>query len=264
MYTPFDFSEAVGHRRDYIDERLREGSPVVGLATSAGLLIVTVRRSQRKVYEIYDRHMFSAIGNQSDIEAIRLASINMAHQEGFERSPDDVSMHRLVGFTLSPAIKKGFGDPMVVPFVLKALFAEASTGTGTDCFYVLNYDGEFRRSENAAVAAGTSSAEDKMLARLGDLERMPTLPLEDALTLALRAWCAGAREALQQSAIGRRDDDDISPLKTVDGDEADRVFLRDELKDAVIEAGLLERKPGRDVRFRLLTKAEIEAAAANI
>ena len=264
MYTPFDFSEAVGHRRDYIDERLREGSPVVGLATSVGLLIVTVRRSQRKVYEIYDRHMFSAIGNQSDIEAIRLASINMAHQEGFERSPDDVSMHRLVGFTLSPAIKKGFGDQMVVPFVLKALFAEASTGTGTDCFYVLNYDGEFRRSENAAVAAGTASAEDKMLQRLGNLDESPSPGLDEALTLALRAWCAGAREALKQTAIGRRDEEELSPLKSVEGDEADRVFLKEELKDAAIEAGLLERKPGRGVRFRLLTKAEIDSAVAKI
>ncbi len=257
MYTPFDFSEAVGHRRDYIDERLREGSPVVGIATASGLMLVTIRRSQRKVFEIYDRHMFSAIGNQSDIEAIRLASINMAHQEGFERSPDDVTMHRLVGFTLSPAIKKGFGDQMVVPFVLKALFAEAGTGTGADGFYVLNYDGEFRRSERAAVVAGSAAAEDKMLERLGDLEALGSLPVPQALDLALRAWCAGARVALQQSVIGRRDDDDISPLKAVEGEEADKAFLHDELKDASVEAALLERKSAKDVRFRLLTADEV-------
>src|SRR5579862_2621704 len=171
MYTPFDFSEAVGHRKDYIEDRLREGSPVVGLAYSGGLLLLTVRRSQRKIYEIYDRHMFSAIGNQSDIESVRLASINLAHQEGFERSPDDVSMHRLVGFSLSPALKKGFGDQLVVPFVLKSLFAELGRTPPGDVFYVLNYDGEFRRSTNAAVIAGSQHAEDKMLELLGEPSR---------------------------------------------------------------------------------------------
>src|SRR5579871_4095405 len=142
MYTPFDFNEAVGHRKDYIEDRLREGSPVVGLAYNGGLLLLTVRRSQRKIYEIYDRHMFSAIGNQSDIENVRLASINLAHQEGFERSPDDVSMQRLVGFSLSPAIKKGFGDQLVVPFVIRAIFLFFKQKTAYEIFYVLNFDGE--------------------------------------------------------------------------------------------------------------------------
>src|ERR1044071_3451923 len=105
MYSPFDINEAVAHRKEFVEEGLRGGSPVVGMSYNGGLLLLTVRRTQRKVYEIYDRQMFSAIGNQSDIENVRLASINMAHQEGFERSPDDVSTQRLVGFSLSPALK---------------------------------------------------------------------------------------------------------------------------------------------------------------
>jgi len=46
MYTPFDFNEAVGHRKDYIEDRLREGSPVVGLAYDGGgrLLIADAAR----------------------------------------------------------------------------------------------------------------------------------------------------------------------------------------------------------------------------
>src|SRR5436190_8565259 len=169
MFTPYDYNEAIGHRKDAIEERLREGSPVVGLAYEAGLLLLTVRRSQRKVYEIYDRQMFSAIGMQSDIENIRLAVIQQAHQEGFERSPDDVSLQRLVGFYLSPALKKAFGDQWSgVPFVIRALFGEVARGRSGDIFYTLNYDGEFRQSSGAAVIAGTQAAEDRMLERIGD------------------------------------------------------------------------------------------------
>ena len=39
MYTPYDYNEALGHRRDSIDERLREGSPVVGLGVAVNELL---------------------------------------------------------------------------------------------------------------------------------------------------------------------------------------------------------------------------------
>src|SRR5579871_2174272 len=257
MYTPFDFNEAVGHRKDYIEDRLREGSPVVGLAYNGGLLLLTVRRSQRKVYEIYDRQMFSAIGNQSDIENVRLASINMAHQEGFDRSPDDVSTQRLVGFSLSPALKKGFGDQLVVPFVIKALFAELGRTAAGDCFYILNYDGEFRRSTGAAVVAGTQMAEDRMLERIGDPD--PDWSRESALQKALSAWSVGAREALKRQLAGKNDEEDeFNPLRDIDEAEADFVFLREELKSGTVEVGVLERRGTRDSRFRLLASEDLE------
>src|SRR5882724_1540951 len=196
MFTPYDYNEAIGHRKDFLEERLKEGSPVVGLAYEGGLLLLTVRRTQRKVYEIYDRQMFSAIGMQADIENIRVASIQLAHQEGFERSPDDVSLQRLIGFSLSPALKKAFGDQWSgVPFVIRALFAEVGRLPGQDVFYTLNYDGEFRQTGDAAVIAGSQSAEDRMLERIG--EPTATRTREEALQKALSAWSVGAREALR-------------------------------------------------------------------
>jgi proteasome alpha subunit len=52
MYTPFDFTELISHKKDYCEDRLREGSPVVGVAYQGGSLLLTVRRSQRKVFEV--------------------------------------------------------------------------------------------------------------------------------------------------------------------------------------------------------------------
>ncbi len=262
MYSPFDFNEAIGHKKEYIEDNLREGSPVVGLAYQGGLLLLTLRRTQRKIYEIYDRQMFSAIGKQADIENIRLSSIQYTHQEGFERSPDVVSIQRLAGFYLSPALKKAFGDAWTSPFIIKALFAEAGRTADSDVFFTMNYDGEFRQYPHAAVIAGTQSAEDRMLERLG--ESTERLPREDAIQLALATWTLGARKALERR-IGNREDEDeeYNPLKTIDEADADRVFLRDELKTAELEIALLERRNGgREARFRLLNAKELEPVLA--
>lgn len=259
MFTPFDFNEAVGHRKDYIEEGLREGSPVVGLNYEDGVLLLTLRRTQRKVYELYDRQMFSAIGKQSDIETVRKEMIQIAHQEGFERSPDDVSVQRLVGFALSPALKKAFGDQFgTMPFVIRALFAEIGRTPSADVFVTLNYDGEFRQQNGAAVIAGTQQAEDRMLERLG--EPSPDWSREEALRRALAAWTVGAREGLRRRVGGVKDDeDDRNPLRDIDEADADAVFLRDELKTGSVEAGVLERRTHRESRFRLLTSTELES-----
>lgn len=256
MFTPYDYNEAIGHRKDGIEERLREGSPVVGLAYEGGLLLLTVRRTQRKIYEIYDRQMFSAIGMQADVENIRLAVIQQAHQEGFERSPDDVSLQRLVGFYLSPALKKAFGDQWSgVPFVIRALFGEVARGKTGDVFYTLNYDGEFRQSAGAAVIAGSQAAEDRMLEKIGDPTAVRTR--DEALNTALLAWSVGAREALKPRNKNRRDEEDeLNPLRDLDEAEADGVFLRDELKTGSVEAAVLERRGARESRFRLLGAAD--------
>lgn len=259
MYTPFDINEAIGHRKDYVEERLRSGSPIVGLRYAEGLLLLTVRRTQRKIFEVYDRQMFSGIGKQSDIENVRLASIQNMHQEGFERSPDDVSVQRLVGFALSPSLKKAFGDPMYEPIVIRALFAELGRTSAGDSFFSLNYDGEFQALKDVGVVAGTQTAEDAMLERLSDLNA--SISREEALQRALSAWAIGAREALRRQLGGVKEEEDegINPLRELDGVEADQVFLRDELKNGTVEVGLLERRTNREGRFRLLPPADIEA-----
>ena len=260
MYTPFDFNEAIGHRKEYIEERLREGSPVVGLAYDGGMMLLTVRRTQRKIYEIYDRQMFSAIGNQSDIEQVRLAAIQRAHKEGFDRSPDDVTLHRLVGFELSPAIKRAFGDQLTSPFVIKSLFAEIGAPGREDVFLVLNFDGEFRQLAGAAAIAGTQVAEDRMMERIG--EPSPARSRDAAMRLALSAWIVGAREALRPRG-GHKDEDDLDMLLSSDSAVDESAFLRDELKTASVEVGVLERPGGRESRFRLLAPAELDPMLAD-
>src|SRR5688500_6656347 len=115
MYSPYDFNQSIAHRPEYVEERLKSGAPVVGISFGGGALLFTVKRTQRKVFEIYDQLMFSAIGAQADVEAMRLAAIDFAHQQGFSRSPDDVSSQRLAGVAIAPTIKLTFSDPMTSP-----------------------------------------------------------------------------------------------------------------------------------------------------
>ncbi len=244
MLTPYDFQENIQQRAQYIRNRLQAGSPVIGISYDNGILLLTTRRRGRKVFEIYDRLMFSAMGNQADVESLRLAAIDFAHQEGFVRSPDDVTVQRVVGFALSPALKKAFGDPLTTPFVVRALFAELHATPDSDLFYILNYDGEFMPSERFAAIAGTSHAEELTNNYLREsLASTPTF--EKVIPIALMAWGIAKEAASQEEA------EQI-------GESQARDRLREELQDAQLEVGILERQTLRENRFRIVPAEQLQ------
>ncbi len=255
-FTPFDFNEAIVQRRDHALEGLRLGSPVVGLSLRRGVLLVTVRRSQRKIYEIYDRLMYSAIGNQSDIEAVRLGAVDLAAREGFERSPDDVTAQRLVGFSLSPALKDVFRDQWRTPSVIRAVFAEMGRTPDDDAFFVLNYDGEFSQHAGLVAIAGTADAEAAMREALTEwLDAAASgnggPELEPAVAAALRAWAVGV------AALNDREPDEDEASS---GAARASAVLREELKSGRVEAGLLDRATPRDSKFSLVSAEVLDRA----
>jgi len=254
MYSPYDFNRSIAHRAEYVEERLKAGMPVVGISYDQGVLLFTVKRTQRKVYEIYDQLMYSAIGNQADVEAVRLAAIDFCHQEGFARSPDDVSIQRLVGFAISPPLKRAFGDPMTTPNVLRCVFAEIGKTPEDDQYFVLNYDGEFSTHAGFAVAAPGDGAETAMLELLRAQEGVPTL--QEALTRAAAAWRAGI------TPNSGNDDADSESSDTGQDAEADKDVLAEALVSGKLEAAILERNSPRESKFRLLTVAELSDVMA--
>jgi proteasome alpha subunit len=209
--------------------------------------------------------MMGALGKQSDIESLRLAAIDVAHKEGFERSPDDVSIQRLVGFSLSPAIKRVYNDQQSIPLTLRGLFAEMNRDPDGDHFFVLGYDGEFTAREKVAVAAGTPYAEEQAEESLR--ESAPK-SLDDALRAALRAWGIGrSRLGPRSSDEGNdeRDDPLAEPSPDVPAVSDDpAVALREALKDKmIVEAAILNRNSARETKYRLLKDADLEAALAD-
>jgi proteasome alpha subunit len=266
-YSFYDWNNALQQRNEYVEDRLKDGSPVVAVSFEGGILMLTLRGSQqRKVYEVYDRLMMGALGKQSDVESLRLAAIDSAHREGFERSPDDVSIQRLVGFGLSPAVKRVYNDQQTIPLTLRAVFAELGRTPDTDHLFVLGYDGEFKTRTGAAVAAGTSYAEEQAEESLKDAT--PTT-LTEALKTALTAWGVG-RARLAPEPEKRDEDEDFDPLAER-GTESEgprmttdpTVAVREAIKDgASVEAALLQRNTSRETKFRLLRDTELEEALA--
>lgn len=242
MYTPYDFNQSIAHRAEYVEERLKAGMPVVGVSYAGGVLLFTVKRSQRKIFEIYDELIYSAIGNQTDVETVRLAAIDFCHQEGFARSPDDVSIQRLVGFAISPPLKRAFGDPMTTPNVLRAIFAELGSDPAKDQFFVLNYDGEFTTHAAHAAAGPSESSEEAMTAVLAEAGEVADLSV--ALELAAKAWRAG----MSRPTEGDEDGEAPDPLAEA-------------LKTGTLEAGVLERSTSRESKFRLLSAEELKPVA---
>lgn len=256
--TPYDWNQSIQTRTEYIEERLRDGSPVVGLSIPDGLLLLSVHRAQRKIYEIYDRLIFSGIGHPSDVETMRNASIDFAHQEGFQRSPDDVTAHRLVGSVLSPALKRAFADPFTAPLIFRGIFAEMGDRAEDDQFYTLGYDGEFRCENRFSAVGGSLEAENRMIellhAQADGAQEMTT-----AVHLALEAWATGKLHAQRIGFAGRAGMDEEEEERE-SRTAAD--VLKEEIAQGKVEVGLLERKTPRESKFRLLRSEEMERALA--
>lgn len=161
MLTPYDWQEGIGNRASYVEAKLAQGSPVLAVSLPEGILIFTFRRNSRKVFELYDLIAFSGIGQQSDLEALRTAAVDFAHQEGFNRSVEDVTIQRVV-VALSQPVKRAFGDFSVSPLVARCLFAEVGTTPEEDRYYVLDYDGDYRLLKGHAAVAGDDQVGQKI------------------------------------------------------------------------------------------------------
>ena len=247
MYSPYDFNQSIAHRAEYVEERIKSGMPVIAISYDKGVLLWTLKRTQRKVFEIYDQIMYSAIGNQADVEAVRLAAIDFCHQEGFSRSPDDVSLQRLVGFVLSPPLKRAFGDPMTSPNVLRAIFAEIGVTPDKDQLFVLNYDGEFSTHTTSAAAGGSEGAEETMMEKLASYEGLPDL--SEAITRAKAVFEVGL------APLNLDDDEDEDGERASNPNE--KSMLEIALEDGTFEAAVLERDTPRESKFRVLSSEEI-------
>lgn len=169
MLTPYDWQEGIGNRASYVENKLGQGLPVIAISLEEGILLYAFRRQARKIFEIYDQLAFAAIGQQSDVEALRIAALDFAHQEGFNRSERDVTLQRVVTALSSP-IKKAFADFSSSPVVARSLFAEVGPTPEKDAYSILNYDGDYVRSHKFAVVAGSEELTESLTKKISDLK----------------------------------------------------------------------------------------------
>lgn len=258
---PYRWVEAIANRREYIEDQLRRGSPVVLLNFDDGLLLLTISRDTRKVFEIYDRIGFAALGHPADIERMRLAAIDLAHMEGFNRAVTDVSLRRLVNFGMSPVLKSAFEQVFNAPFIVKMLLAELGDDADHDSIAKLDYDGSFARSEMETkepfeVVAGTHEAEKAMLDYLIEHNGNARRSLDESLKLAAKVWAVG----METAQAGKSTGEDESKTEAIDVAKV----LKESLKTRHVEAAVLERSRPATSQFRLLEEKEIRAALKDL
>ena len=258
---PYRWLEAVNDRRDYIEDQLRGGSPVVGLKYDDGLLLVTIGRGQRKIFEVHDRIVLSAIGHSADIERLRMMATDTASVQGFQSSVDDVTLHRLTNFVLGPTIKQSFEAIFGSAYIIKMLLAELGVRGVGEGFVSLNYDGTVQSNQHREVIGGTHEAETAMQNYLSTADASE-FSLTSALQLALETWVVGWELGVQQAEDHSDEDANEGSEPTMDKERLHQV-LRDELKSGEIEGAVLEASRQSNNKFRLLTSDEIDAATAD-
>jgi len=215
-------------------------------------LFLTIGQTRQKIFEIYDRIAMGAIGHPGDIERLRMTAIELASTEGFTRSATDVSLRRLVHYSLSPAMKSAFEQVYGPPYLARMLFAEVGDRPEEDLFLWLDYDGEIATNgatyaqarQDFAALSGTRQSRELMEASLKN-QHAADASLEAALNSALDAWSVGHMT-----------------LRTTDAKElperyAVTKYRQEQLANMGIEAALLERDASKAIRYRSLSDKEL-------
>lgn len=259
MYEePYRWVEAVGNRRTYLDEQFKQGSPVVAITYDGGIVLATVSKGTPKLYEIYDRIALGGMGHPADLEKLRFSLLEMAHTEGFNRSPSDVTGARLVKYGVAPVIKQAFEEVYKAPFIVKVLLAELGQKPAKDALLTINYDGRFEEAAGCAVLAATSAVQKEMTAYIRQA-MSSSLSLGQAVATALRAWALGDRAQRQANEDKERGDDkETSPSKPAATDAATLAAqLRENVVEKTIECAVLDRNHPGSSKYRALTSDEL-------
>jgi proteasome alpha subunit len=228
---PYRWLEAIGNRREYIRDQLKGATPVFAVSRPEGILLIGVGQGQSKVFEIFDRHGFAALGHPVDIEKIRQAAIEAAHLEGFNRSPKDVTLRRLISFALSTTLKNGFEQIFSPPIMVESIFAEVGDLMTQDVLVRVHYDGNHHyETSGVLVAHSDAKKEDEAAAWVRN-----NIKAKDSLT-QIASICLSAWQALV-------DDKTFADLKA-----PEEPLLKIEGKS--VEAALLDRKLTGSVHYR--------------
>ena len=254
---PYRWIEAINDRRDYVEDQLRPGSPVVGLNYNEGMLLLTVGSGQRKIFEVHNRTALSAIGHPAYIEQLRMLATDTASVQGFQNSVDDVTLHRLANFVLGPAIKQAFESIFGGAPIIKILLAELGTLGRENQFISISYDGTVVTNSQAQLIGGTDVIENEMNRYLAASDSNDGT-LDSATRLALETWAVGRDLSLQESDDSDSNETDASPADPAQIHDV----LKRELKEGQVEAAVLDSTRRGNSKFRILQPDEIENLTA--
>ncbi len=154
---PYRWLEAVRHRREYIEDQIRGATPVFAASRPEGILLMGVGLGHSKVFEVFDRQGMAALGNPVDIEKLRHTAIEAAHVDAFKTSAQDVSLRRLINYSLSIALKNSFEQIYSPPLMAESVFAEVGRIQEDDSIFTMNYDGTFQQVRDGVAVVDSNN-----------------------------------------------------------------------------------------------------------
>jgi proteasome alpha subunit len=247
---PYRWLEAITNRREYIEDQLTPGMPVVALSTTPGILLLTIKTSTPKLFEVYDHLALGTVGHPADIEKVRQTAIDAAHLEGFARSPNDVTARRLISYNLAPALKAAFEQIFSAPLLFRGVLAELGATPADDALWRVDYDGSFSAQLGAELTHGVVVCGPRQVAK--DWEGLSPKPelqrdsLKSAAFAALRLLTWAKLRGTKDQGIEFADvPNDLAALKEKLG--------TDKFEVALLDRGLL----GKPIAYRTPTTDEL-------
>jgi proteasome alpha subunit len=187
---PYRWLEAVANRREYIRDQLKDATPVFAVSRPEGVLLMGVGVGQSKVFEIYDRLALAALGHSVDIERVRQTAIEAAHLEGFTRDPADVTLRRLLNFSLCPTLKNSFEQVFAAPFLVELLMVELGADRSSDVLARVNFDGSVRYLTGQVAVTHPSTTTESAATEWLQGQLTEDLSLKDVVSRLVTAWRA--------------------------------------------------------------------------
>ncbi|WP_026931697.1 proteasome subunit alpha [Glycomyces tenuis] len=212
-------------RAEYARKNIARGRNVVVLSCADGVLFVAenVSTALHKLYELYDRIGFAAVGKYNELENLRTAGVRMADLRGYSYDRRDVT-----AASLAKAYAQTLGaifSEQTKPFEVEICVAGVGGDAKGDELYRLTFDGSIYDEPGYLAMGGQAEQLVEILRDGHDFEA----PLADAFALALRALTSGGENGSQR-----------------------------ELTTDVLEVAMLERaRPGRV--FRRIRGTALEA-----
>ncbi len=248
---PYRWLEAITNRREYIEDQLTPGLPVVALSADPGILLLSIKTSTPKLFEIYDHLALGSIGHPADIEKVRQTVIDAAHVDGFTRSPNDVTARRLVSYNLAPALKAAFEQIFAAPLLFRGILAELGATAADDVLWRLDYDGSFAAQSGNELACGVVISGPRQVGK--DWVAQSPKPALERSNLKAAAYSA-LRLLVWAKLRGTKDQGiEFAALPT------DLAELKGKLgPDAALEFALLDRALlGQPIAYRVPTADEL-------
>ncbi|GAA2150240.1 MULTISPECIES: proteasome subunit alpha [Glycomyces] len=170
-------------RAEFARKNISRGRNVVVVSCADGVLLVAenVSSALHKVYELYDRIGFAAVGKYNEFENLRTAGVRMADLRGYSYDRRDVN-----AASLAKAYAQTLGaifSEQTKPFEVEICVAGVGAGPQEDELYRLTFDGSINDEPGYLAMGGDADQLKEVLADGHDFEA----PLADAFALALRA-----------------------------------------------------------------------------